>query len=167
MRDMRRLLLLAVMISASGACGPKTPAEPASWANFQCNDRKAAYFVVGSMTGNEAGVELSCAKAGPTISRYTVDKSGTKAEDSRAISPGEFDASWTRIDGAGWRNLGDCAGDKGKNVPVYQFDISDDEGKASFECDALHPDFPYGSIVQELDDLAATIQGDVGKAQGD
>jgi hypothetical protein len=160
---MRRFLLLAVI----AGCGPKPEAEPASWANFQCNDRKAAYFVVGSMSGKESGVELDCDKSGPRISRYVVDKGGTKAEDARAITPGEFDASWTRIDGAGWRNLGDCSGDKGKNIPVYQFDISDDEGKASFECDALHPGFPYDSIVQELDDLAATIQGDVGRATGD
>jgi hypothetical protein len=157
----------ACVLLLFAACGAKQTGQTESIDQFQCKDRKAAYFVVGSMTGREAGAEISCKEHGPQITRYVVERDGTKVEDSRAMSPGEFDDVWTRIDGAGWRHLGDCAGEKGKDIPVYTFDLADWEDSKSFECDSTAPPFPYDGIVQELDQLAATIPGDRGANVGD
>ncbi len=159
---MMRLLVLSLFLAA---CGAKQTGQTESLDQFDCKDRKAAYFVVGSMAGNEAGVEISC-KGGPRVSRYVVDKGGTKVEDARALTPGEFDDVWRRIDGTGWHHLDDCPGEKGKDIPVYQFDLADWNGSKSFECDSTSPPFPYDSIIQELDQLAASIPGDRGKVGG-
>lgn len=159
---MNRALAIVILLAACG--GREEPRMPSSWANFDCKDRKVSYFVVGGMAAQEAGVTMACAApAGPRVERYSVDKDGTRTEDSQAISPGEFNDVWTRIDATGWRHLDDCAPDTGADVPVYQFDVSDEEKAATIGCDALRPDFPYNTFIDELDQLAARIQGDAGK----
>lgn len=166
---MRAALLAAGSIAlASGAlpgCGGKKDTRvPSTWANFDCKDRKASYFVVGAMAAPEAGVAIECA-SGPLVRRWTVDRDGTEVEDSKPLTPGEFEDVWKRIEGVGWRNLDDCPPEGGGDVPVYQFDLADYNGSASFQCDALRPPFPWITLVDELDQLAATIRGDRGKGQ--
>ena len=48
-------------------------------------------------------------------------------------------------------------------MPVWTFDLADWNGTATFQCDALNPPYPYNTLVDELDQLAATIRGDRGK----
>ena len=87
----------------------------------------------------------------------------TKTEASGNITPGEFDDLWKRIEGTGWRHLGDCAPDTGAEVPVYTFDVGDQEQAVTFGCDSLRPEFPWNTIIDELDQFAARIEGDRGK----
>jgi hypothetical protein len=159
---MRIPILACLTVGVLGCGGNKDPQVPSSWANFECKDRSAAYDVVGGMQGQEAGVTLDC-KNGPQVVRWVEDKDGTRTEDSAALTPGEFNDVWIRIDGIGWHHLGDCAGDLGADVPVYRFDIADWNGTATFQCDSMDPPFPYNTVVDELNQLAATIRGDRGR----
>ena len=159
---------LAGLALALAACGGKQDNHvPSTWANFDCKDRKVSYFVVGGMAAQEAGVQVDCSTQGPRVLRWLVEKDGTRTEDSTNISPGEFEDLWKRIEGVGWRHLGDCAPDEGKDIPVYTFEVADWQDRASFECDALRPEFPWITVIDELDAQAAHIQGDRGKAQVD
>lgn len=157
------ILVVSVAGVLAGCGGSKEPQMPSSWANFECKDRKVAYFVVGSMAAQEAGVQIDCATAGPRVLRYTVEKDGTRVEDSGNITPGEFDDLWKRVEGVGWRHLGDCPPDVSGDVPVYTFDVADWESSATFQCDALRPTFPWNTLIDELDQFAARIEGTKGK----
>lgn len=160
---MNRIVLAGVVMV--GACGgPDKQPMPSTWANFECKDRSVSYMVVGGMAAQEAGVTVACAAPeGPHVMRYTVEKDGTRTEDSAAITPGEFNDLWVAIEGTGWRHLDDCAPDPGTDVPVYQFDVKDENGSMTIGCDSLRPEFPYNTFVDELDQKAATIRGDRGK----
>ena len=158
---MRRLLVLGLMIGGCG--GNKEPEMPSSWANFDCKDRKVSYFVVGSMAADEAGVTIDCATMGPRVLRWAVERDGTRTEDSTNITPGEFDDLWKRIEGTGWRHLEDCPPETDPDVPVYTFDVADHEGAVTFQCEALRPVFPWNTLIDELDQYAARIQGSRGK----
>jgi hypothetical protein len=121
---------------------------------FNCRERSASYMVTKHISGDELGVLLDCAD-GPQIKRWKVSKTGQRVEDTRGITPGEFDKLWTEIDGTGWPNLRDCAnGSLGKRDPVYVFDIKDDQNKASFQCQTIEVPYPYFDITNALD-LAA------------
>lgn len=159
---MRSAPALAVVVVA--ACGgSKEATMPSSWADFDCRDRVASYFVVGSMAAAEAGVQLDCNVAGPRVLRWTVDKDGTRVEDSGNVTPGEFDDVWKRIEGVGWRHLDDCPPDLDEGAPVYTFDVKYLDEGATFQCESLRPVYPWNTLVDELDQLAARIQGTRGK----
>jgi hypothetical protein len=148
---MNRVVLLAVL----AACGGTNKQVQREQQAFDCKDRYATYIVVGDISGDERGVQLDCADAGPRIKRWKTDKSGKHLEDSRNITPGQFDTAWTQIQGTGWENLKDCSnGSLGKRDPVYQFDIKDDQNKASFSCQTREVPYPYFDITNSLDQLA-------------
>src|SRR5215510_7129898 len=122
---------------------------------FSCRSRRASYIVVHHLAGDEIGVQIDCAEAGPRIKRWRTDKTGTHQEDARSLTPGEFDKVWKEIDGTGWAYLRDCTnGTGGKLDPVYTFDIKDDQSQASFQCQSQAMPYPYNDIVDPLD-LAA------------
>jgi len=158
-------LCLGLVVAPLAACGGKQEPMPSSWADFDCKDRRVSYFVVGGMAAQEYGVQIDCATQGPRVMRWLVDKEGTRTEGSTNITPGEFNDLWKRIEGIGWRHLKDCAPDQGKDVPVYTFEVAALDEKATFECDALRPEFPYITVIDELDEQAARIKGTRGKAQ--
>jgi hypothetical protein len=165
--NVRKIAIAALLIGAVPAC-KKNEADtiPSTWANFECRNRQASYYVQGGMRAEEAGVKIDC-ESGPKVTRWLEDK-GNRVEDSTSMTPGEFEDVWKRIDGVGWRHLKDCTPDVGDQaIPIYTFDIAKDDETATFQCEALTPEFPWGSLIQELDQLAATIQGDKGKAQVD
>ena len=148
---MRRVVLCVLL----AACGGQQKQVAREQEQFVCHDRVASYMVAKDLSGEERGVQIDCADAGPRIKRWVTDKHGTHQEDSRAMTPGEFDKVWTEIDGTGWQNMRDCDnGTLGKTDPVYQFDIKDDENKASFECQTREVPYPYFDITNALD-LAA------------
>jgi len=148
---MNRVVLLAVL----AACGGTNKQVQREQQAFDCKDRYATYIVVGDISGDERGVQLDCADAGPRIKRWKTDKTGKHVEDSRNITPGQFDTAWTQIQGTGWENLKDCSnGSLGKRDPVYQFDIKDDQNKASFSCQTREVPYPYFDITNSLDQLA-------------
>ena len=144
---MRKLLLLLV------ACGGSQKDQIArEMQSFNCRDRIASYVVSHHMGGDELGVQMDCKEAGPRIKRWRTDKHGTRQEDNHSITPGEFDKTWTEIDGTGWPNLRDCAnGTGGKQDPVYVFDIKDDQNQVSFQCQSQTMPYPYNDIVDPLD----------------
>ena len=145
---MNRVVLLAVL----AACGGTNKQVQREQQAFDCKDRYATYIVVGDISGDERGVQLDCADAGPRIKRWKTDKTGKHVEDSRNITPGQFDTAWTQIQGTGWENLKDCSnGSLGKRDPVYQFDIKDDQNKASFSCQTREVPYPYFDITNSLD----------------
>jgi hypothetical protein len=148
---MNRVVLLAVL----AACGGTNKQVEREQQQFNCKDRSASYMAVKDISGDERGVLLDCAEAGPRIKRWKTDKSGTRQEDARNITPGQFDAAWKEIAGTGWENLKDCTnGTLDKRDPVYQFDIKDDENKASFSCQTREVPYPYFDITNALDQLA-------------
>lgn len=123
--------------------------------SFDCRSRRASYVMMHHLAGDEAGVQIDCADAGPRIKRWRSDKAGTRLEDARGLTPGEFDKIWQEIDGTGWTYLHDCSnGTGGAHDPIYVFDIKDDQHQTSFQCQSQAMPYPYNAIVDPLD-LAA------------
>jgi hypothetical protein len=161
---MRSPLIAAALAGAAGiwiglgmcACGGSQREQIAREAQrFDCRGRRASYVAEHHMAGNEIGVQIDCADAGPRIKRWRTDKAGTRQEDARSLTPGEFDKVWREIDGTGWPNLHDCGnGTGGRLEPIYVFDIKDDQNQASFQCQSQSMPYPYNDIVDPLD-LAA------------
>jgi hypothetical protein len=154
---MRPSLVLAASIATSVACascgGNQKHASDED--QFACRDRSASYLATKTMAGDEIGVQIDCAQAGPRITRWHTDKTGKRDEDTHVLSPGQFDKIWSEIDGTGWPNMHDCEnGDGGKRDPVYVFNIQDDTNKASFSCQTRVMPYPYNDITDPLD-LAA------------
>jgi hypothetical protein len=141
---------------ALAACGGGQRAQIEREAQrFDCRGRRASYMAAHHLAGDEIGVQIDCADAGPRIKRWRTDRSGTHQEDARSMTPGEFDKLWREIDGTGWPNLRDCNnGTGGKRDPIYVFDIKDDQNQASFQCQSQSMPYPYNGIVDPLD-LAA------------
>ncbi|HEU4734277.1 MAG TPA: hypothetical protein VFT22_40575 [Kofleriaceae bacterium] len=138
------------------ACGGSQREQVAREAQpFQCRNRVASYVVAHHLAGDELGVQIDCAQAGPRIKRWRSDKLGNRQEDAHSLTPGEFDSVWKEIDGTGWPNLHDCTnGTAGKQDPIYTFDVKDDQNQASFQCQSQSMPYPYNDIVDPLD-LAA------------
>ncbi len=119
--------------------------------DFSCRERIASYVATHHMGGDEVGVQMDCAEAGPRIKRWRMDKQGARIQDSRKLTPGEFDAVWREIEGAGWQNLKDCGnGTGGKQDPLYTFDVKDDQHKATFQCQSVTMPYPYNTIVDPM-----------------
>jgi hypothetical protein len=152
---MRRLVVLAL------ACGGASKATVREAADFQCHARIASYVAAHHLGADELGVQIDCAN-GPEIKRWIVDRQGNRKEDSRSLTPAEFEQVWRQIAGTGWENLHDCTnGTGGKQDPVYQFDIKDDQNKASFTCQSRSMPYPYHDIVDPLDAMAAKGRKDL------
>jgi hypothetical protein len=143
----------AVLVLAACGGGQREQIEREAQ-RFDCRGRRASYIVTHHMAADEIGVQIDCAEAGPRIKRWR-DRSGTRQEDARSLTPGEFDKLWREIDGTGWPNLRDCSnGTGGKRDPIYVFDINDDQNQVSFQCQSQSAPYPYSGIVDPLD-LAA------------
>lgn len=158
---MTRLGVVAAALAL--ACGgSRKPVERESQA-FDCRDRVASYLATKHISGDEIGVQIDCAQAGPRIKRWKSDKAGARKEDARALTAGEFDKIWAEIDGTGWPNLRDCAnGTLGKSDPVYVFDVHDDQNKASFQCQTRTVPYPYNGITDPLDFAAQQGKSQLG-----
>jgi hypothetical protein len=140
-----------VVLVALGCSGARDRARREA-VDFQCRDRIASYIATHHMGGDEIGVQMDCAEAGPRIKRWRMNKQGQRVDDQHALSPVEFDNVWREIDGAGWPNLKDCGnGTNGKQDPIYTFDIKDDQNKASFQCQSKSMPYPYNTIVDPMD----------------
>ena len=118
--------------------------------SFDCGDRLATYVAKKPFGASERGVALDCEEAGPRLKRWLVTDEGTRAEEARGMTPGEFDALWKKVDGVGWRDLKDCPTGDDKE-PIFTFSFRDWTGKNGFTCQALRPPYPYYTIVDELD----------------
>lgn len=147
-----RELVVALLVCACGGQRDQIAREAQA---FTCRSRVARYVVTQHLAASELGVEIDCAQAGPRIRRWRIDKAGTRQDDARGMTPGEFDKIWQEIDGTGWPNLRDCEnGTAGKHDPIYKFDIKDDQNHASFQCQSQSMPYPYHDLVDPLD-LAA------------
>jgi hypothetical protein len=156
---MRWVLVWGALAACSGQNGQIRRDQE----QFACHDRYAAYIAAKHISGDEIGVQIDCADAGPRIKRWKTAKNGTHVEDAHAITPGEFDKVWREIDGTGWPNLRDCSnGSLQKSDPVYQFDIKDDQNKASFTCQTRDVPYPYFDITNALDLAAAQGRAQLG-----
>lgn len=147
---MRSLLPIAAAVAACGGGAREQARREAQ--SFDCKDRAVSYTASHHMAGDEVGVELDCAAAGPRLRRWKVDKTGTRTSDARSMTPSEFDRVWRDIAGTGWENLKDCTtGTLGKHDPVYVFAIRDDQNQASFQCQSTTLPFPYNGLADPLD----------------
>ncbi|MBX3161449.1 MAG: hypothetical protein KF773_36145 [Deltaproteobacteria bacterium] len=144
--------LAVVLVAACGASDQERARREIQ--PFKCHDRSVSYTAAKHLAGQELGVLLDCAEAGPRLQRWKMDKSGTRVEDARNMTPREFDDIWRQIDGAGWPNMRDCTGSGKKQDPVYTFDVKDDQNKATFQCQAATMPFPWNTIVDPLDAAA-------------
>jgi len=155
---MKRVIFFAALAACSGA---QRQADRESQ-QFDCRDRSASYIATKHIGGDEIGVQIDCAD-GPRILRWRTDKNGKRVEDTRGLTPGDFDKTWREIDATGWPNLTDCAnGSLQKSDPVYVFDIKDDTNKASFQCQTRDVPYPYNDITDALDLMAAQGRGQLG-----
>jgi hypothetical protein len=155
------MIVLALALAACGG-GQKSQAMHEA-IDFNCHGRSASYMAAKHISGDELGVQIDCAQAGPRIKRWKTDKVGTRIEDARGLSPEEFERVWKEIEGTGWQNLKDCTnGSLGKSDPVYVFDIKDDENSASFQCQTRDMPYPYNDITDPLDLAASQGRGQLG-----
>jgi hypothetical protein len=153
--------LAAALLCACGATQGERIAREAQ--SFECRSRIASYAVAHHLGGAELGVQIDCAQAGPRITRWRVDHTGKRLEDTRGMTPGEFDKIWREVDGTGWPNLRDCAnGSTGARDPIYMFDIKDDQNRASFQCQSQSVPYPYNALVDPLDLAAQSGRGQLG-----
>jgi hypothetical protein len=153
-------MAMAAAAIAGAGCGGASRSGGSGDGGFDCRDRWASYLVVGSLAGAELGVAMDCGQVGPRLRRWVVGKDGTRDEHARSMSPGEFEDVWGRIEGAGWRFLEDCDAEAAATDPIYTFDVKDWNGSVSFSCAGRGAlPFPYGGLVDELDQAAATLPG--------
>jgi hypothetical protein len=166
MRRRRRIAALAAAAAAALAagCGAGAREQARREAqDFQCRDRAVSYTASGHIAGDEIGVQMDCAAAGPRIVRWKVDRTGNRIEDARSLPPSEFDRVWREVAGSGWENLKDCTtGTLGKQDPVYVFEVKDDQNQATFQCQTTTVPFPYNALVDPLDLAAQRDRGQLG-----
>ena len=151
----------AAALLATG-CGGAQKQANAEMQDFQCKDRVASYQATKHIGGDELGVQMDCAEAGPRIRRWRTDKEGNKVEDAHAMTPGEFDTVWQQVAGTGWENLKDCTEGGDEHDPIYVFDVKDDQSSASFSCQSRVQPFPYNAIADPLDRASQAGQGQLG-----
>ncbi len=160
---MRSANTVGVAIAVLLACSGRQRQASDEAQDFRCRDRLVSYVVTKHMAGDELGIQVDCAQQGPRLVRWKVAKGGTRIEDARAITPGEFDDVWRQISGSGWENLKDCStGTLGDRDPVYVFDVKDDQNKSSFQCQTTTVPFPYNAMVDALDVAAQKAGGQLG-----
>lgn len=148
---MKRVLFFAALAACSGA---QRQADREAQ-QFDCRDRRASYIATKHIGGDEIGVQIDC-EEGPRIKRWKTDKTGKHEEDTRGLTPGDFDKTWREIDATGWPFLTDCTnGSLEKSDPVYVFDIKDDTNKKSFQCQTREVPYPYNDITDALDLMAS------------
>src|SRR5262245_32434206 len=171
---MRDPLLIALVAVAAG-CGPASPRRRAPGENveFECRGRRAEYMVVGGFVAPEAGVSMVCDNDRPMLTVWRVDQGESRSERDHAMSPGQFEDTWDKIDSTGWRYLDkECPGSTAKKKPrkgqaadpLYTIDVGDHGTSSSFTCGARELPFPYNQLVNELDLQAAGFEqsGDTG-----
>lgn len=161
--------LVPVVAALAAACGSSTPRRRAPGENseFECRGRRAEYMVVGGFVAPEAGISMVCDNDRPMLTVWRVDQGESRSEHDHALSGGQFDDTWEKIDSTGWRYLDkECPGStararpkKGRAPdPLYTIDVGDSQVTASFTCGARELPFPYNQLVNELDLLAAGFQ---------
>lgn len=152
------LLALAVLgVACGGSSGSSGATTPEDVSDFECNARAAEFTVTGGFGAAEMGVRLACTDTAASVTRWSVEASGTKKQKQASVPVGVFDAFWKRIESTGWQQLKDCAnGAADKNDPVYQFEIKDRSDTVDFSCQGKRQQlpFPYDSLVNELDTAA-------------
>jgi hypothetical protein len=157
---MRSAWLLAAGVACGGGAREQARREAQ---DFLCKSRIASYTASHHMGGDEIGVQMDCAEAGPRVKRWRTDREGKREEDQHPITPGEFDTVWNQIQGAGWENMGDCTnGTAGKQDPIYTFDIKDDQNQKTFQCQSQAMPYPYNTIVDPLDAVAQKGRAQLG-----
>lgn len=160
---MRNLWVGGVVGIVLAGCGARQRQADEEMVHFECRDRLVSYVATRHLGGDEVGVQMDCAEAGPRIKRWRMDKSGARVEDARSMTPVEFDNVWRQIDGTGWQYLKNCDnGTNEDNDPIYVFDVKDDQGKGTFQCQSQAMPYPYNGIVDPLDVAAQEGRGQLG-----
>jgi hypothetical protein len=78
----------ALWAVAAAACAPassKRSGGVGDLSQFECNDRRAEYMVVGGFVAEEAGVRMDCASGAPQISRWRLEPSGERKTERFAL----------------------------------------------------------------------------------
>ncbi|HEY5925854.1 MAG TPA: hypothetical protein VIV11_29405 [Kofleriaceae bacterium] len=157
-----------IFVAALAACSGRQNQADREARDFDCRERTASYVAIKHIAGDELGVSLDCAEAGPRIKRWKTDKQGHRVADERALTPNDFDKTWREIDATGWPLLRDCSnGSLEKTDPVYKFDIKDDTNKVSFQCQTRDVPYPYNDITDALDLMASQGRGQLGDDEPD
>jgi len=155
MRSVGVGVVLALALGGAAGCGGRQKQALAERQSFDCKERHVGYTATNHLGGEEVGVQMDCATKGPQIVRWRVLRDGTRFEDARAMTPGEFDDVWKQIAGSGWEYLGDCTnGTLEDSDPIFVFDVRDDQNAKVFKCQSRTMPYPYNTLVDPLD-LAA------------
>jgi hypothetical protein len=163
-RGAGRAAAIAVAVAAGAGCGASAREQARREAqDFNCRDRSVSYTATRHIAGDEIGVQMDCASAGPRLVRWKMNKAGGRIEDAQSLAPNEFDRVWREIAGTGWENLKDCTtGTLGKQDPVFVFDVKDDQNQATFQCQTTTLPFPYNGLADPLDMAAQRGRGQLG-----
>lgn len=149
------VVLVLVASGWTAGCGARQKQALAEQQSFDCRERQVGYTATNHLGGEELGVQMDCATKGPQITRWRVLRDGTRFEDARAMTPGEFDDVWKQIAGSGWEYLEDCTnGTLDDGDPIFVFDVRDDQSSKVFKCQSRTMPYPYNTLVDPLD-LAA------------
>ena len=150
------IYLIALTPIVGAACSGRQQRADREAQDFECRDRTASYVATKHIAGDELGVLIDCAEAGPRLKRWRTDKAGKRDEEIRALSPVDFNKTWREIDATGWPFLKDCSnGSLEKRDPVYVFDVKDDTNTTTFQCQTREVPYPYNDITDALDMLAS------------
>jgi hypothetical protein len=168
MRSVGWWAVLALATSSVGACGARQKQAQAERQSFDCKERHVGYIATNHLGGEEVGVQMDCETRGPRIMRWRVLRDGTRFEDSRAMTPGDFDDVWKQIAGSGWEHLGDCTnGTLDESDPVFVFDVRDDQNTNVFKCQSRTMPYPYNTLVDPLDLAAHRGRPQLGEPEPD
>jgi hypothetical protein len=165
----RRLRLAGVaLVAGLASCGggPKKGHAAYDLSQFECNDRQVEYMVAGGFVATEAGIRMECKGNKPRITRWRLEDSGKRSSSTFDLSGEQFDATWEKVDAAGWRFLdAQCDNPSSSDGdPVYSIDVGDATSSVQLMCTGKELPFPYDRLINELDLRAAGFGNDAGNA---
>lgn len=163
MRSAATLALAAGVLACGGAS--KRAGGHGDLSQFDCNDRLIEYSVTGGFVAHEAGIRMECVGERPRLTRWTRDKDGEREPKTVQLSGEQFDATWEKIEAAGWRFLArECDGSGVSGDPRYLIEVADSGASVALICQRKELPFPYDRLVNELDLRAAGFGDDAGAA---
>jgi hypothetical protein len=120
---------------------------------FQCNDRRAAYNVTGTVMGAAYGVRLYCDGDMPMVEEVRTNDKGVETQRGARIDTDAWEEVWSDLEHTGWRNVGDCKDDEDadEKTPFWVVEVGDGDNAISVTCKAKQLPFPFDTMVMALD----------------
>jgi hypothetical protein len=162
-----RALALVALVAGVACGGGKRSSGGPDVTDFECNERRIEYMVVGGFAADEAGVRMDCAGGKPVLTKWRLEANGERRTEPFDLSGEQFDATWEKVEATGWRFLDEKCANPGASPkdPIYSIDVGDGSKSVSLSCTGKELPFPYDRLVNELDLRAAGFGDDSGPAR--